>query len=1095
MIIPRTGTEFNRKAVYCRTDVFEKSLKIEAVCAIIYTGDASKRGMSGAAMGFRVHPVKRIEREGEAEMMKRMVRWGAGILIALLTLASAWAGVAETAEPDAATAVKPHNYILIIDNSRSTTGRHSLGDATDSRGLRFDAAKLVYQNVISAAATGGRGKLGVIVFCGPKNCVSYGPMDIDDEALDDEIGKYLNAEANAHRRDNYTDIRTALKTAQEMMADFEGDTSVILLTDGVNDLTNRADPFSQPENIAANADCAELVAQMHAEGVDFQMIALTAQENVTNADAFMVFINSLAEAAGGEPGEDGEYNNVLMATQADLDSKLVQTLIKAESASESIQTIVESTPVEAPFNVPYDGIADATVNITFMPEDKVLLEDVTLAAPDGSRYTLWDTGGIHEQAGISVTESRSYIMLRIPDPQSKDWSVIVNSRKAANDTDTHVLINAVVRFNHNLRVNVEMDDAVLLGDPVHVEAWLQSFNGKAFEDVTDSGIYDQSKATLTVFTPNGNKKTVAMKRDGNRYITNFKPKTAGSWKAEVKIQNPYVQQTQDDIDFLVIAPTPEPTPETTPEPAIDSMPQPVTEIMPTPEPTAEGFWDTTPEPTATPRPRQTPVPTPTPSPEPEVIPITSLALSIEPSVTTEDGETFLSGDQATFSWTLQEETDSIEAVLMQGKKSIGKLVSGMSFDSSFFKDGVEYAFTVTAMPKNGEIMGAEPVVETLSFRAAPSPLSEDAITLNVEPQVPDADDAIYVDRNAEQITLSWDVTRETDAVTAELLEDGAPMAKNLKSGDTVDRNLLKDGSEYVLRVTALPKNGALTGTEPTEKTLAFRLYPLPTAVNGLTMDVSGGNVKNGVSKIKGNTAKLTWSAGSDNIDHYELTVTDAKGNLVARETLSGSATSYNLNKGKGDYRVELVAVPRYGSSEDETVARASLTVHSLSFLERFWYIIAGVAVLLAGAAVALVMLLKDRNAKHVTGTLRVRCDALDMNQVLTFFDDRKGVKVDDPITTHAELAKLKGKKAYALLSNVRLNNAMTDRDGRAPGEPEPQGDGENRHRGNAKVLRLTWTDPQTKQDTVCYVGRYDVEPTTLVITDGGQEYEFIFTGA
>ena len=48
--------------------------------------------------------------------------------------------------------VAPHNYILIIDNSRSTTGRHSLGGATDPKGLRFDAARLVYQNVASSAA-------------------------------------------------------------------------------------------------------------------------------------------------------------------------------------------------------------------------------------------------------------------------------------------------------------------------------------------------------------------------------------------------------------------------------------------------------------------------------------------------------------------------------------------------------------------------------------------------------------------------------------------------------------------------------------------------------------------------------------------------------------------------------------------------------------------------------------------------------------------------------------------------------------------------------------------------------------------------------
>ena len=140
--------------------------------------------------------------------LKRMGRWGIGMLIALLALSAAWAGLAE-ASPEVS-AVKPHNYILIIDNSLSTSGRHSLGGATDPRGLRFDAAQLVYQNVVSAAELGSRGKLGVIVFCGPKNCVTYGPLDIDDKALDDRIGRYLNAAANQKRRDVYTDIRTAL---------------------------------------------------------------------------------------------------------------------------------------------------------------------------------------------------------------------------------------------------------------------------------------------------------------------------------------------------------------------------------------------------------------------------------------------------------------------------------------------------------------------------------------------------------------------------------------------------------------------------------------------------------------------------------------------------------------------------------------------------------------------------------------------------------------------------------------------------------------------------------------------------------------------
>ena len=1009
-------------------------------------------------------------------MLKRMGRWGIGMLIALLALATAWAGMAE-ASPEAP-AVKPHNYILIIDNSRSTTGRHSLGGATDPKGLRFDAAQLVYQNVVSAADLGSRGKLGVIVFCGPKNCVSYGPLDIDDPALDDRIGRYLNAEANEKHRDVYTDIRTALQKAEDMRAGFEGDTSVILLTDGVNDLTNRSDPFSRPENIEANKQSAEIVAGMRAQGADFHVIALTAQEDVENTDAFMVFINTLAEAGGGEVGADGEYSNVLMATQADLNSKLLQMLIKAESASEEIQTIAEYTPLDTPFTVPYNGITDATVNITFMPEDKPLLERVALVDPQGLSHTLWDGEGAHNAEGITVTESRSYIMLDIIEPEAGDWNVIVTSRLDGGD-GSRVMINAVVRFNHNLQVKVEMADAVPLGESTRIDAWFQVYDGERFSDLTDSDIYAQSRATLTMFTPGGNQKTVGMKRDGDRYTVRFKPKVAGDWKAEVKVQNPYVQQTLNDIGFRVEAPvvTPEPTVELTPEPAIEATPEP------TPEPTSE--------PTPTPRPRQTPVPTPEPTPEPEVVPITSLALSIEPSATTEAGEIYLTGDKATFSWTLDEETDALEAVLLQGDRVIGKLNPGMSFNTSFFKEGVDYAFRVTAMPKYGELMGVEPTVQALAFRAAPAPLAAEEIQLDVQPQVEDRDETLYVDRNAEAITLSWSFTRSTEGVTARLLEDGAPLAEDLQSGDTVARSLLKDGSEYALVVSALPANGVAAGTTPTEKTLAFRLYPQPVAVEGLTMDVPGSSEKNGVSRIKGGTAQLTWTAGG-NIDHYELTVTDTAGNLVTRENLPASSTSYTLNKGKGDVNVELAAVPRYAGAGDAAVARTHVTVHSLSFLERFWYILVAVAVLLAGGGVALFMLLKDRNAKRVTGTLRVRCDALGLNQLLTFIDDHKGVKLDEPITRHSELAKLKGKPAYALLSNVKVNNAVTDRNGHAPGENQEE---EPRHRGNARLMRLTATDPQTKQETVCYVGRYDAEPATLTLTDGGQAYEFTFTGA
>ena len=193
------------------------------------------------------------------------------ITLALITAAIGASALAEEAAQDA----PQHNYILVIDNSRSTTGRHSLGGATDPTGMRFDAAKLVYRNVLSYAEQGGDGKLGVIVFCGPKNCVRYGPLNIHDETLDEVIGSKLNAEANENYRDDYTDIETALTAARDMMADFSGSTSVILLTDGVNDLSNLSNPFGRRENIEANERSVEIVNAMREEDVDFYVVALT----------------------------------------------------------------------------------------------------------------------------------------------------------------------------------------------------------------------------------------------------------------------------------------------------------------------------------------------------------------------------------------------------------------------------------------------------------------------------------------------------------------------------------------------------------------------------------------------------------------------------------------------------------------------------------------------------------------------------------------------------------------------------------------------------------------------------------------------------
>ena len=94
------------------------------------------------------------------------------------------------------------------------------------------------------------------------------------------------------------------------------------------------------------------------------------------------------------PLDDGTCSNVLMATESDLNSKLLQTLILSESVPDAnIQGFNEATPLSEAFTVPYDGISDATINITFMPEDKRKLDSVALVSPDGVEYRLYDGHG------------------------------------------------------------------------------------------------------------------------------------------------------------------------------------------------------------------------------------------------------------------------------------------------------------------------------------------------------------------------------------------------------------------------------------------------------------------------------------------------------------------------------------------------------------------------------------------------------------------------------------------------------------------------------------------------------------------------------
>ena len=981
--------------------------------------------------------------------------------------------------------VAPHNYILIIDNSRSTTGRHSLGGATDPKGLRFDAARLVYQNVASSAAAGAKGKIGVIVFCGTDNCVSYGPLPIDDPNLDAQIGDYLNEAANEKRRDNFTDIVTALETAKAMMSGFKGDTSVILLTDGVNDLTNKSDPLSRPENIKANERSVEIAGEMREAGADVHVIALTTQEDVNKIGGMMDFIHQLAEAGGGEAMEDGALNNVLVATMDDLDSKLVQMLVKAESGSD-VQTIVQHTPVDAPFTVPYNGITDATVNITFMPEDKPLLDKVALVSADGERLTLWEDGAPREQAGITVVDERSYIMLDIPAPKAGTWNMVVTGR--GEDADSRALINAVVRFNHNLRLSVDMASEVQANERMRAAVWFQCYDGERYVDVTDEELYRKSEATLTMISPDGKQKTAALKWNGERYTIGFTPKVAGNWRARVRVRNPYVEETTDELSFTVIASqTPEPaaeaTSEATPEPTPEAAP--VTDGEPTPEPTV------TPEPTPTPTPKPTPKPTPTP----KVAEIKSIELALSSTVTGEDGECILlqNNGAVIVAWNIDGNIDYAEAELLEDGEIIqAGIQSGDSLDRALFKEGAQYALRLNVMPKNGSKVGMDPKTETLEFTLAPKMTAVTGIELSVEPLAEANADPVRVDGNSESVTLSWTIGGASDDVTATLSEDGTKL-KDVENGEAVDRELFKSDTDYTLTVSAMHKNGALYKLKPVTQSLTFRVNPKCEPVEGLSLSASDGEAEDGVVRLKGQGTELNWTYDKGVVDHFVLVVTDEAGAVVQREQLGGGQSGYQLTLTKdGDYTAALTAVPKYAPSEAvNAVASVVVRPHIPTFLEKYWMFVAAGAVLLIAALIGLVILMQVR-APKVVGRLRVTCEELGLNAVLPFADERKGVKLNSPMTAHPVIKKMKGKKAYALLSNVRLNMTRANNLGQVNASAVKPQSADIMHRPNERLISAVYTDPSTKQQAACYVGAHDAEPSELSINDAGHTYTFLF---
>ncbi|MBR0368765.1 MAG: hypothetical protein IJH86_10290 [Clostridia bacterium] len=480
-------------------------------------------------------------------------------------------------------------------------------------------------------------------------------------------------------------------------------------------------------------------------------------------------------------------------------------------------------------------------------------------------------------------------------------------------------------------------------------------------------------------------------------------------------------------------------------------------------------------------------------PMPTVVPLESVKLKVSPTIKRE-GKAYVPSyvKYITVAWNAGE-VDSLKAELLEDGAHIRDLEFGDSIERASLKQGAEYAVRVSAMPLYGEMNHAEPYVETSTFQLAPEVGTLGGISLSVEPLMPDTGDQVYVDRRADQVAFSWKIVGETDSVEATLQENSADILA-LEPGKAVDIATFKDDAEYALCVTAMPKNGALMGAEPVRQALSFRLYPKAEPVTGLAIDVADATLEDGVYKLKGDVVRLSWRHDGGEAERYALTITG--GETVIQQELTGTEYRFTAPQ-NGDYTVRVVASPPYALS-DEDCAEAKIVVrpHIRGFIEKYWPFGLGLIALLIALIVAL-SLLRAARAEHVTGKLRVMCAALGVDAALSFTDDIHGVKPNSPLTAHRELRKLKGQKAYALLSRVKVNTALANSFGGVSAKNVSAENAERiaqvRHRPNEKLIMLSYADPKTGVQELCYVGKYDIGQSGMTIEDGGTAYEFLFS--
>lgn len=446
------------------------------------------------------------------------------------------------------------NYILVIDNSGSNVKNlKSTGAATDPEGLRFSACRRMYSEMRP-----DKSRMGLIVFSGSGDyCMRFDPLELNSSYAKQLIYDRLDDPNVINKRNQYTDINYALMQARDMAHSFrDGETAIILLTDGVNDLTNSDTALTDRENIEQNRLTLETVRSIHDENISFFVIALTAHGHSEFRSLFMKFINQMGEAGGGIV-ENGALNNVFEALDDGLGDAFSR--IRGRQVGELVDEREHLfTPTEEEVQIPDFGVEQAGITISFSVSDRDKLRSISLVDPQNKVYEVWKNG--HSTPGLSnmfrVETDKNFVNIQVQHPTAGNWRVIVEGAEGTS-------VSQIVTLDTNLRINLSVNKPAHKDQPAHFVVRFQEYTSNGYTDCNNESLYTMSQTMLDLTAPSGTTQNIEMKNTGTAFEADVILNEIGTYKVNIQATNPFVDKHISDYALDVVewvTPTPPPVP-------------------------------------------------------------------------------------------------------------------------------------------------------------------------------------------------------------------------------------------------------------------------------------------------------------------------------------------------------------------------------------------------------------------------------------------------------------------------------------------------------------------------------------------------------